>query len=439
MSNASRKTSFRTTLTRSHLLVLLQQITRGFFFIPTLLAVLGVILAIVAVWIDRNATVESLIPFLSIQVSGARSVLSTIAGAMITVISLVYSLTLVVFTLAASNIGPRILETFTSNRVNQTTIGLLGATFLYALIVLYLVGDDEVPNISVVLAIILSATSFFWLIYFVHDVARRIMVDNEIGRTQRALRRAVDRLLADDPPEQLNRTEVLPDSEWRPVRAPRAGYVTSVDADGLVALARANDGFIEMIAVPGSFVVEGALVARLYGDARNCEDADVTAGVLIADARAPEGDIQFNVHLNVEIALRALSPGVNDSYTAISAIDHLSGSFARILQRGAPSPLRVDTDETPRLWLQLIGVSDIVGTALHPLRQAARENVFVTLHLIRALGRIWEVVPDEHSSLIRKHLRLIATDTERTNGSRDDRREIAMAIRAARRFRQYRL
>ena len=137
--------------------------------------------------------------FFNINEAGARAVLSTIAGAMITVISLVYSLTLIVFTLAASNIGPRVLETFTDNRINQTTVGFLGATFLFSLFVLYVVGDEEVPKLSVAIAILMVTISFFWVVYFVHDTARRILVDNEIARTQKSLRVSIERLLAEEP------------------------------------------------------------------------------------------------------------------------------------------------------------------------------------------------------------------------------------------------
>ena len=416
------------------ILVSARQLVRGFLLIPMTMSLIGTLLAVVAVSLDRTTALHQIsdtLVFLNIDAAGARSVLSTIAGAMMTVLSLVYSLTLVVFTLAASNIGPRLLETFTDNRVNQTTIGLLGATFLYSLIVLYIVGDEEVPKISVALAILLSAISFFWLVYFVHDVARRVMVDNEIGRTQRALRHSVHRLLADEPRESPGDRDRIPDGRRFAVKAERAGYVTAVDTSSLVEHAREIGGFIEMKVRPGDFVVEGLPIASIIGDKAEHTDHCVRHAVLLGSARAPEGDLQFGIHLSVEIAMRALSPGVNDSYTAVSAIDHLSGSLCTILQRGAPSSIHCDADDEPRVWLQILTVESIVGTALHPLRRASAGNVLVSLRLVEAIGRMALIGRAEHGAILRRHLRLIAADNNRVLLNRDDRRELAGAIWAA--------
>ncbi len=413
----------------------IRRLVRGFLFVPALIALSGVVLALLAAWIDRSGLFDRVfdaIPFLNITASGARSVLGTVAGAMMTVISLVYSLTLVVFTLAAGNIGPRLLETFTGNRVNQATIGLLGATFLYALILLYIVGDDEVPRLAVAIAIALATVSFFQVVYFVHDTAQRVSVDNEIGRTQRALRSAIERLLEKEPRERPDDASAVPDGTGRAVTARRSGYVTAVEAAPILAEASRVDGFVRVVARPGHFILADTPIAFLHdgGDGEKARiDAEVVHdAILLADARAADGDILFNVHLSVEIALRALSPGINDPYTAISAIDQLSASLAMILRRGAPTSLLCDDDGNPRVWLELIGVGEIVGTALHPLRRAASGDVMVTLRLVSAIGRMALVCRADHASVLRNHLRLIATDTSRTLRNRDDRAEIAEAL-----------
>lgn len=419
-------------------LLRLQRMVRGFLFVPAVLAICGLLLAGLAVSIDRSDLFDPVfeaLPFLNISTSGARSVLGTIAGAMMTVISLVYSLTLVVFTLAAGNIGPRLLETFTDNRVNQSTIGLLGATFLYSLFVLYVVGENEVPRLSVAIAIALATTSFFWVVYFVHDTARRVMVDNEIARTQRSLRAAIDRLLADEPKEEPDDRDAIPDGEGTAVPAHSSGYVTAVQAEALLHHAVEQDGFVQVVARPGHFIIAGtpiAILRQVGGDEKELAGA-VHRSILLADARSADGDILFNVHLNVEIALRALSPGINDSYTAISAVDQLSASLAIILQRGAPSSLICDEEDKPRVWLELIEVKEIVGTALHPLRRAASGNVMVVLRLAQAIGRMALVCRGDHATILRTHLRLIATDANIAVRNRDDRAEVAHELYKAHR------
>lgn len=425
-----------TTLSPTALLQLVRRLSQGFLFIPTLLALWGVVAAVIAVSADRIGILHQLLDattILQIDASGARTVLSTIAGAMMTVISLVYSLTLIVLTLAAGNIAPRLLETFSTNRVNQITIGLLAATFLYSLICLYITGENEVPRLSVALAIIFATVCLFWLVYFVHDVASRVLIDNEIGRNRKALRIAIDRLLAEEPRRTRNEKESLPDTASKTVGAKRTGYVTSVDTHYLVDFATKRDAFIHLELRPGDFVIEGSPIARIHGGDNVDEVSDALArSVLIRDARAPDGDVQFSIHLMVEIALRALSPGVNDSYTAISAIDHLSAALARIVQKGVPASLYCDDDNEPRLWVNLISVREIIGAALHPLRQAVAGNVLVTLRLIAAIDRIASLSSPDYGEVLTDHLRLIADDADRVVVNEADRTEIAERIRLVR-------
>ena len=418
------------------LLMLFRRLSQGFLFVPTLLALSGVVAAVIAVSADRIGLLHPLLgasTILQINASGARTVLSTIAGTMMTVISLVYSLTLIVLTLAAGNIAPRLLETFSTNRVNQVTIGLLAATFLYSLICLYITGENEVPRLSVALAIIFATVCLFWLVYFVHDVANRVLIDNEIGRNRKALRTAIDRLLAEEPRQPRDEEEGLPDTGYSTALAKRTGYVTSVDTHYLVEFAADRDAFVRLEIRPGDFVIEGTPIAAIHGfdDIDELSEA-LDSSVLIHDARAPAGDVQFSIHLMVEIALRALSPGVNDSYTAISSIDHLSAALARIVQKGVPSSLHCDEDNQPRLWVNLISVREIIGAALHPLRQAVAGNVLVTRRLIAAIDRIALLSSPEYGDVLADHLKLIADDAERVVVNETDRAEIAEKIRQAR-------
>lgn len=416
------------------LIFLARRMQSGFLFWPLCLSVLGVVFAFLALTADKQGWTDPMVvavPMLEVSREGARSVLGTIAGAMMTVLSLVYSLTLVVFTLAAGTIAPRLLETFTDNRVNQLTVGVLGATFLYSLLSLHGVDIIDGPYATVLIGMLLATTSFFWLIYFVHDTARRIMVDNEIGRVQRSLRAEIDRLLAKEPEEHDRDKDALPEEGGTPILSVKSGYVTTIQSDPLLDLACRRDGFIKMTVAPGRFVVSGEPIAVIFGIPEE-DIATIRSSVVVSDARAPQGDIQFSIHLNVEVALKALSPGVNDAYTAISAIDHLSASLANILRRGAPSSLTRDADGTPRIWNRTISLVEIVGAALHPLRRAARDNLLVTMKLVEAIGRMAGVADPTHVGVLSTHLRLIAEDMARTVRNRDDRKELAEKLIYAR-------
>jgi len=294
----------------------LLKLIKGFLFIPVCIALLGAAAAFLTLYIDDASVLSGLFDALgykTVSAEGARSVLSTIAGAMMSVISLVYSLTLVVFTLAAGNISPRLLETFASNRTTQIAIGILGATFLYSLLVLFTVEQDRDVRFSVLTSIALAAASFFFLVYFVNDVAGRVRVDAEIGRIQSALRASIDTLLASEPRERPNDREEIPDLPVCTVAANRSGYVTSIDSDRLISYAKGVEGFVEVLVPPGTFVIEGMPIAEVRSNEEKPDFTAVHAAFRLGKARAPEGDIQFSVHLLVEIALRALSPGINDS------------------------------------------------------------------------------------------------------------------------------
>ncbi|PVB59632.1 DUF2254 domain-containing protein [Labrenzia sp. 011] len=409
---------------------------KGFLFIPVCIALLGAFFALFALLVDDLALLKGVFDAIGFEVigaAGARSVLSTIAGAMMSVISLVYSLTLVVFTLAAGNISPRLLETFASNRTTQVTIGLLGATFLYALLVLFMIDGSRDVRFSVTVSIALAAVSFFWLVYFVNDVASRIRIDTEIGRIQASLRTSIDTLLSSEPREKPNDRDAIPSLPIHPVPATGSGYVTFIDSARLISLAGDLDGFVEVLVPPGAFVIEDMPIAEIRTSAEQPDIEKFRHAFRVGKARAPEGDIQFSVHLMVEIALRALSPGVNDAYTAISAIDHLSASLARILQRGAPSSLLQDDAETPRLWLNLLPVRDILNAAMRPLRQSSATNILVLDHLITALDKMARVCRSEHLPLLETQLLNIASDANLAIRSRPDRKQIADCLRSARR------
>ncbi|MHA7776884.1 DUF2254 domain-containing protein [Roseibium sp. M-1] len=413
----------------------LMRLVKGFLFIPVCITLIGAFLSFAALLVDDFGWLNPLFDALgykTITTDGARSVLSTISGAMMSVISLVYSLTLIVFTLAAGNISARLLETFASNRITQITIGLLGATFLYSLLVLFGVDESKDLRFSVILSIVLAASSFFWLVYFVNDVAGRIRVDAEIGRIQASLRTSIDALLAKEPREKADDRDGIPDLPVHTVPSRRSGYVTFIDSHRLIDLARSCDGFIEVLVTPGTFVIEGMPIAKLGTEAGKPDLSRVQQTFRIGKARAPEGDIQFSVHLMVEIALRALSPGVNDSYTAISAIDHLSASCARILQRGAPTSLIDDDDGTPRVWLTILEVHELLETAIGPLRQAARTNVLVLDHLVKALEKMSLVCRKAHLPLVRQQIFKVTQDAQQSLQSRPDRQQIARCVRSAR-------
>lgn len=388
-----------------------RSIARSFWFLPTLMTVGGILLAVGALELDAFATDDALPNVLSrivVDVPTARAVMTTIASSTITVVSLIYSLTLLTFTLAAGNLGPRLLDVFRSSRMSQATVGAFGATFLYALVVLYASDENFVPSLSVLIAILMVTASFYLLISFVQHVSSQLYIDNEVARLAGELQRAVDCRLTDEGEDQA----VLPRiGSPTIVLSEGDGYVQDISRTASTELAQEADVFLEFVVRTGDFLVEGQPVARLHGRHEAGLARDVTARTLsLGPTRTRDADLAFALHLLVEIALRALSPGVNDSYTAASCVDNLSAALARMLRKGEPSLIARGDDGRPRVLLPQLGADEAFGVSIDPLRRNAKGNVLVTSHLLDALARIGRVAAPTHAPLVRLHAGRILQD-----------------------------
>jgi uncharacterized membrane protein len=409
---------------------------RSFWLVPGTMTIAAIVVALGMLWLDATplgaAISEWSAPY-AVGADGARLVLSTIAGSMITVASLVFSMTLVALTLAASSIGARLLDSYIANRVNQVALGLFLATFVYSLIVLRAVTDDRsatfVPHLSVSLAMVLAILSFGWLIYFIHELAKSIQVDNVVARVARELRAALERLPDPGPDtgEQADlHREIRAGMPRWPVEAGGSGYIQALDADGLVALAREHDVLIEMRFRPGQFVIPTCELAWVAG--RRETDPELAAKirdhVILGPKRTATQDIEFSIKQLVEVAARALSPGVNDFYTAIACIDHLTAALAYALDRGLPSNLRHDEQGRLRLELRRLAFEDLADAAFDPIRQEASDNVAVSIRLLESLTMLAGGAPSAERDVLERHGRLISADALRETSNDQDRHDL---------------
>lgn len=345
--------------------------------------------------------------FLTVDANGARSVLSTIASAAMTALSLTYSLVLVVFTLAAGTIGPRLLKRFTTEWVNQVTAGLLGGTFLYALMLLFLLTPDQVPTLSIMGAIVLSALSVLQLIYFVRHVSKSISIDEEIAEiSQRVTEQLVEMH------ERGERRDDTPKSGAfeHPIKAEKAGYVGWIDEGDLLNLAKEHDLAVWLDVPSGAFVLAGETLARVRGPASEEVCAQIGQEIVIEMSRAEHRTAEFSINLLVEIALRALSPGINDTFTALAVANGLCNAFAAICMEGfAPLVVRDEAGEA-RLVMAAMTMTHLVGQAFHPLRQACHDNVQMAEGLARTYARLYSVGADEMREVMAYHAHLLLRD-----------------------------
>lgn len=377
----------------------LLRISGNFWFLPGSLALLSLALAALCLWLDERGITAFLAdvgPPFSFHVEGARSLLAVVAGSIITVASLVFSLTLVALTLAAGNIGSRLLQRYMRKTTMQMTLGIFVGTFLYTMVVLAAVAEGAVPPLSLGIALLLTIVSIFWLIYAFHDLSRSIQVDTAVAE------------LADDLDRSIRKRAVRNRSEAREipgvelpllfsVPAERDGYLQAIDHDNLVAAARTANAVVTLTRRSGTFVLEGEEVARIamavpQVDEPSEKTADIARAVHAAlvqgMSRAQGEDPTFAVHLIVEIAGRALSPGVNDFYTALACVDHIGSALATSLRLQLHSGRFADDEGCVRLISNELTFRMIADNALDALRQCAGGHPPVLLHLLQLLVRL---------------------------------------------------
>jgi uncharacterized membrane protein len=389
------------------------EIRSSLWFLPALLTVSGVVLAILTVWIDQTLLLDR-----RTQVGwlfgggseGARGVLEAIASTMVTVTALVFSITVVALQLASSQLSPRVLRAFMADRGNQTVLGFFIGTFTYALLVLREVRsplEDSggfVPSLSVTVAIILALISVALLIFFVHHAANAmrasIVIDRAAGTTRDLIANLFPEEIGDEarssPPAWL---ETRPAA---PVRSEASGFVQIINADSLFDLAERHALIIRVDPCIGDFILPGETVAAVWP--QNARDDDVTAAVRAALVLGPErtlqADVAFGFQQLSDIAIKALSPGINDPTTAEMCIDRLGELFVRLANRGKPDEVRSSDDGSVRVVLQGPPFALLADQTLDPIRHYGAGDPNVMAHLLSVLGRVAALVPTEHCATI---------------------------------------
>lgn len=362
--------------------------------------------------------------FFQLEYQTALNVVSTIAASAITTLSLVYSIVLVVFTLAAGNIAPRLLQRFTKDRVNQVTAGLLGGTYLFSLTILHQTDAAFTPPIAVATALFLAALTVLQLIYFVHTVSKSVTIDQEIASISERLEKQLALIVSDEETKAAHKDE-FESAAWCSLKADKAGYLKINDPRFLVKTVSTAKTKLHIIVKPGTFLLKGAVFA-VY---RPLEVSDakqdmflqlVRQSIALSSSRGAGADVEYDINLIIEIALRALSPGVNDTYTAIACVDRLSAAYQDIVQCGLSSHGLHDDEGRACVLLEGLEVNDLLNTAFNPLRRAAASNVLMLHHLGDALLRLHDVANTPTQREISRHIALMLEEFKNTNPLQND-------------------
>ncbi len=423
------------------------KINSSFWFLPSLITIGSVALAFAAVYTDRawiGASAYSKDWLFTAEPESVRQMLVTIAGSMITVASLVFSITLVALTLASQQLGPRLLTSFKEDRANQLVLGVFVGTFVYSLLVLGTVSsaDDTffVPYCSAVVAVVLAIGSFGVLIFFFHHMAESIEADFVIAQVFQNLVDSIDKTFPEkdaDPAEVAEgpkRAEAeCADRNKTEIDTPDTGYIQAIDVDALRDLAEKHGFRLELLCRPGHFVVETCPVAQVVADGPLDDDieAAVLEAIVVGPKRTPTQDIEFQIRALVEIAVRALSAGVNDLNTALTCIDQLGAALARILRREMPDALiRSDRGEI-LVKRDLPDFQGLMDASFHDIRQNSSDDAAVSIRLVHTLTMLSRFVATPgRRAVLRRHAEMIERATAEFIFEPNDREDVKSRLNA---------
>jgi len=338
-----------------------QDLQSSYYFIPGLMGLGSICLAYLTIHLDEayGLEVSEFGFFLSNKADGARTILATIAGSMMGVAATTFSITMVAVTSAAGQYGPRLIGNFMRDRGNQITLGTFTSTFIYCLLILRVArtGDADgvenavtefVPNISLLTAMGLTIMSVGVLIFFIHHVPETLNVGNITARVGRRLRNDIEALYPKNLGEQ-DKDKDVDSSQYQTreaveIYARAEGYIQTVNESALLKTAADDDAVIKIEYRPGDFVTGGETLVRIWSD-KDWASEDYQKyrnAFAMGQDRTAHQNILFLADELVEILARALSPGVNDPFTAINCINWFHSAMKVFVKGNMPSPYRRD-------------------------------------------------------------------------------------------------
>lgn len=365
------------------------------------------------------------------QPDSARELLSTIASAMMTFTGLVFSITILVLQLASSQFSPRVLHAFLSDRSTRLAMACFVGTFVYALALLPEVrgadatGGERVPAFSVFFAFFLVLVSVGVFVRYIHRMAHSIRAVDVLRRVADEATRCIEVLYpegrVEDPSTTFAPPRATPDQVVSNRRS--GGVLAAVDEEALVAAARESDAIIEVVPSLGDFVVRGGPLLRVWSSAK-VDARRMARHVAIADERTAQQDPAFAFRQLVDIAVRALSPGINDPTTAVQAINRIHDLLTALANRSFPPSCRLDASGAPRLLLNRPDWDELVHLAFDEIRQYGAESIQVVRRLRAALEDLGDLCPPERRGVLELERRAL-DDTARRFPSTGDRSRAA--------------
>jgi uncharacterized membrane protein len=344
-------------------------------------------------------------PIFEMSPPAARSILSSIVGAMVSTTGVVFSITIVALSLASSQFGSRLIRTYRKRRTTHFTLGIFVSTSLFCILVLASIREVNenafVPTASVIVGILLTVVCLATLVYYIHDMSQAIQAPNVIQHSADDLDDAIERLFpqefgkdtsdgqANDEFCESTAREMVDSLETTPfvVCCNEVGYLQAVENETVMGIAKDQNLIIRLLIRPGDFLYDGCDIAEVFCQNDFAADEEdelkqrisdtIRRSLIVGPNRTHLQDIRYAFGELVDIAVRALSPGVNDPFTAVNCVDRIHAALIVLKKRDKPSPCRLDDNDDLRVIASPVLFEECVQCSIGVIGDYAEGNPMV--------------------------------------------------------------
>lgn len=405
------------------------RLSESYWFYPLVMPVLGICLSRIMLWVDSLVlnTLQSPLFFFTGNASEARTMLFSLAGTILGTASVVYSLLTVPLSVAASQFGSRLLRLYLRDQTTQFILGIFVGTFVYLVSVALAIPSAELnpdaPQITTSMALLLCLIAFGSIIVLIHHIGTSLQAPNMIASAGSDLRRVIEAHNTEyshqaqiNPLSNKNAVLTRVAQTGSPIYAKRQGYIQHINPDLLLPLAVKNDLAIHLIRKAGHFIQPGDLIAKAFPPENlNPEiEARICDAYKLGNQRTPEQDLVYAVNQLVEVAVRAMSPAINDPFTAMTCLDHIAAGLSTFNDDANFQTSRYyDANGRLRLIFDAVTFTELLDESLNMIRHASRDSVDVLLAVLKTIETIASrMTRAEFLDDLLRHVRLVEAECQ---------------------------
>jgi uncharacterized membrane protein len=408
-----------------------QDVRDSLWFVPAVLTAAGAGLAILMVELDSRGILPAgtePIWLYTGSSAGARGVLTAIASGLITVTGVVFSVTIVALQLASTQYTPRVLRNFTADRASQVVLGVFIGTFTYALLVLRVVRGEEptglengeyfIPHLSIVVAVLLTLVSIGFLIFFIDHLARSIQASVIIERVTKETLGTIERRVSEEfgRPGHRDAGSATPAGQGVVISAARSGYVQGIDADAVYELLRQDAYTVRLERNVGEFILPGTALATVWPATLSSDDAiaeHIREAFILGTERTPYMDVERGIIELVDIAVKALSPSINDPTTAVLCVDRLAELLLALARCDQPARVREHEGGGGVLILEGHEFERLVTISLDQIRHFGGGNPRFVVTMLDRLAELGRLLPRAARQPVARQAAALVRDASR--------------------------